>query len=71
MPPTSWDRSGPCYRDGVHRVVTFAFALAAGSPARADSPPPLVDLSASLAPLAHELGAHPGEARFIALLSPT
>ncbi|HTR50329.1 MAG TPA: hypothetical protein VMJ10_06445 [Kofleriaceae bacterium] len=55
----------------MHRVVTFAFALAAGSPARADSPPPLVDLSASLAPLAHELGAHPGEARFIALLSPT
>jgi len=51
--------------------VTIACVLAAASPVRADPPPPLVDLSDSLAPLEAELAAHPGEARFIALLSPT
>jgi len=55
----------------VYRVVAVALALAAGSPVRADSPPPLVDLTDSLAPLHNELAAHPGEARFVALLSPT
>jgi uncharacterized membrane protein YgcG len=60
----------------VDRVVALALVLAAGSahaqPAPAPAPAPrLVDLTSSLEPLSRELTAHAGEARFIALLSPT
>ena len=52
-------------------AALIALALAACSRAQPPAVPPLVDVDASLAAARADFDAHVGEARFIALLSPT
>ena len=52
-------------------AVRIAVALIAAACGKSSPPAALVDLSASLDPLRREFDAHAGEARFVALLSPT
>jgi hypothetical protein len=53
--------------------VTFVFGLAAAACSKAPPNPPaqIVDLSASVDELRRDFDAHKGEARFVAILSPT
>ena len=55
----------------IAALVAAGAACGPGRPAATPPGAPLIDLSQSLEPFRAELDAHAGQARFIALLSPT